>query len=116
MSSDPVQMLIDAGAFPDNTFAPNSRYHGTAIGRLKRGPDDPGVAYVLRRFIPQSRDIGIAGEHIVHAGERPDMLAAQTLGDPELYWRIADANVVTDPFELTDTPGDRVVIPRPPGL
>ena len=38
------------------------------------------------------------------------------LGDPELYWRIADANVVTDPFELTDTPGDRVQIPRPSGL
>jgi hypothetical protein len=116
MSSDPVQMLIDAGAFPDNTFAPNSRYHDAAIGLLKRGPDDPGVPYVLRRFIPQSRDIGIAGEHIVHAGERPDMLAAQTLGDPELYWRIADANVVTDPFDLTDRPGDRVVVPRPSGL
>lgn len=116
MSSDPVQMLIEAGAFPDNTFAPNSRYHTVAIGRLKRSADDPGVPYVLRRFIPQSRDIGIAGEHIIHAGERPDLLAAQLLGDPELYWRIADANVVADPFKLTDTPGERVVIPRPPGL
>ncbi|WP_247457221.1 hypothetical protein [Bradyrhizobium sp. 2] len=53
MSSDPVQMLIDAGAFPDNSFPPNSRYHGAAIGRLKRSADDPGVAYVLRRFIPR---------------------------------------------------------------
>ena len=116
MSSDPVQMLIDAGAFPDNSFPPNSRYHGAAIGRLKRSADDPGVAYVLRRFIPQARDIGIAGEHIVNAGARPDTLASATLGDPELYWRIADANVVTDPLELTDTPGERVQIPRPNGL
>jgi hypothetical protein len=116
MSSDPVQMLIEAGAFPDTTFAPNSRYHGVAIGRLKRDADDPGTPYVLRRFIPQARDIGVAGEHIVNAGERPDLLAAQQLSDSELQWRIADANVVADPFELTDTPGGRVVIPRPPGL
>ena len=121
MTTDPVQLLIDAGAIPASPFGPNSRYAGVALGRYvsparAAQPGDPGVVYVLRRFIPQSRDIGIAGEHIVHAGERPDMLAAQMLGDPELYWRIADANVVTDPFELTDTPGDRVVIPRPPGL
>ncbi len=116
MSSDLVQMLIEAGAFPDDTFAPNSRYHGVAIARLRRRPDDPGVPYVLRRFIPQQRDIGIAGAFLVRSGERPDTLAAKLLGDPELQWRIADANVVTDPFELTDTPGVRLRAPRPRGL
>jgi hypothetical protein len=38
------------------------------------------------------------------------------LGDAELYWRIADANAVTDPFELTEMLGARVIIPLPSGL
>jgi hypothetical protein len=109
MTTDPVQLLIEAGAIPANPFAPNSRYYGVALGRY----GDPGVAYVLRRFIPQKGDIPIAGEHIVHGAERPDLLAAGTLGDPELYWRIADANAVTDPNDLTATLGARVVIPQP---
>jgi hypothetical protein len=33
-----------------------------------------------------------------------------------LYWRIADANAVVDPNELTDTLGRRVDIPLPPGM
>jgi len=116
MTTDPVQALIDAGAIPTSPFAPDSRYFGVALGLYRRFAGDPGVAYVLRRFIPQQRDIGVALEHIVRSGERPDLLAAQTFGDAELYWRIADANGATDPFELTDTLGARVAIPPPPGF
>jgi hypothetical protein len=116
MASDPVQLLIQAGAIPASPFAANSRYFSVAIVRYVRGADDPGTPYVLRRFIPQMRDIAVVAEHIVSSGERPDLLGAQTLGDPELYWRIADANAVIDPFELTDTLSARVAIPRPPGL
>jgi hypothetical protein len=116
MTTDPIQLLIEAGAIPANPFAANSRYRGVALARYVRSPGDPGVLYVLRRFIPQRRDIAIAAEHIVQAGERPDLLAARTFGDAELYWRIADANAVNDPFALTDTLGARIVIPQPPGL
>ena len=116
MTTDPVQLLIEAGAIPANPFGPNSRYYTVPFGRYVRDANDPGVAYVLRRFIPQQRDIAIAAEHIVQSGERYDLLAAQQLGDPELYWRIADGNAVIDPFELVDTPGARIAIPRPPGL
>jgi hypothetical protein len=116
MTTDPVQLLIDAGAISASPFAPNSRYHGVAIGRYIRGAGDQGVPYLLRRFIAQKHDIAIAAEHIVQSGERPDLLGAQHLDDAELYWRIADANAVTDPLELTDTLGARVVIPQPPGL
>lgn len=115
MTTDPVQALIDAGAIPTSPFAPTSRYHGVALGRFERHPGDPGAAYVLRRFIPQRRGIAIAFEHIVQSGERPDLQAAQAFGESELYWRIADANAVTDPFELTETRGVRVLIPVPPG-
>jgi hypothetical protein len=115
ISSDPVQLLIDAGAIPKTPFAPDSRYSGVAIGRYVRGPNDPGVVYLLRRFIPQMRDIPIFGEHLVKSGERPDGLAAQAYADAELYWRIADGNAVIDPFALTDTMGGRIKIPFPPG-
>jgi hypothetical protein len=113
--TDPMQALIEAGAIPTSPFGPTSRYYGIALGWHVRDPDDPGVRYVLRRFIPQRRDIAIVAYHIVHAGDRPDNLAAQVLGDPELYWRIADANAVNDPLELTDTLGARVSIPKPTG-
>ena len=116
MITDPVQLLIDAGAIPASPFAQNSRYYGLPLGRYVLRVGDPGVPYVLRRFIPQQRDITIAFEHIVQSGERPDQLSATLLGDPELYWRICDANAVTDPFELTDTPGRHVGIPLPPGF
>src|SRR5215207_7990348 len=113
--TDPVQLLIEAGAIPANPFGPNSRYYTVAIGRYVPTPGDPGVRYVLRRFIPQRRDIAVAGTHIVQAGERPELLAAGVLGDAELYWRLADANAVTDPFQLTDTLGGRILIPAPLG-
>jgi len=116
MTTDPVQLLIDAGAISTDPFGPNSRYRGVAQGLFVRDASDPGVRYVLRRFIPQRRAIVAAAEHIVRGGERPDTLAAQTLGDVELYWRLGDANAVIDPNELTDTPGARVTIPQPPGL
>ena len=117
MTTDPVQLLIEAGAIPANPFAPNSRYYTVPLGRHVRSIGDHGVAYVLRRFIAQRRDIAASAEHIVHSGERPDLLAAQLLGDPELYWRIADANAVIDPFELVEALGARIRVPGlAPGL
>ena len=111
MATDPVQALIDAGALPASAFAESSRYHGVPVARLRSGPDDPGTAYLLRRFPTPAIPEAAALVHVVHAGERPDLLGFRAYGDAELWWRIADANAVTDPFELTDTLGRRVRIP-----
>lgn len=113
--TDPVQLWIDAGAIPVTPFGPSSRYANVAIGRYQLSASDPAVAYVLRRFIPQLRDIPIGSLHIVRAGDRADLLAAHYLGDPELLWRIVDANSAADVLVLTATPGDRIAIPLPPG-
>jgi hypothetical protein len=112
---DPIQMLIAAGAIPATPFGPSSRYANVTIARYQASSADPGVAYVLRRFVPQVRDIPIARTHIVRAGDRVDLLAAHYLGDVELLWRVADANLVGDWLELTADPGHRIVIPLPPG-
>lgn len=114
--TDPVQLLIDAGAIPSTPFAPQSRYNGVALALLQRGPDQPAVAYVLRRFIPSPAALTVVARHAVSALDRPDLLGAKYLGDPLLYWRIADANAVVDPNELTDTPGRRVDIALPAGM
>jgi nucleoid-associated protein YgaU len=114
--TDPVQLLIEAGAIPSAPFVPQSRYHGVPLALLHRRPGDAGVPYVRRRFIPAPQTIAAAGRHVVSAQDRPDLLAARYLGDALLYWRIADANAVVDPHELTGTLGLRITIPRPPGM
>jgi nucleoid-associated protein YgaU len=114
MSTDPVQLLIDAGAIPASPFSESSRYRGVALATTTRADGTP-LAYVKRRLIPRRREIAIAVQHIVRGGERPDGLAHQHYGNALLYWRIADGNAVIDPFELTDTPGTRVAVPVPSG-
>jgi hypothetical protein len=44
---------------------------------------------------------------------RPDLLAYRTLGDPEQFWRLCDANAVLRPVDLTADPGRPVRIPGP---
>jgi hypothetical protein len=112
---DPVQQLIDAGAIPVTPFGPASRYAKVAIARYQPSPSAPGIAYVLRRFVPRLRDIPISRTHTVHDGDRVDVLAAHYLGDPELHWRVTDANRAGDMLLVTATPGDRIAIPLPPG-
>lgn len=111
MTTDPVQLLIDAGAIPTSPFEPTSRYHGVPLAVLPQPEGAPPLPYVRRRFIPQRRDLPLAGHVGVASSDRPELLAHRTLGDALLYWRVADVNVVVDPFELTDTPGSRVAVP-----
>ena len=49
-------------------------------------------------------------------GDRLDSLAARYLGDPELYWLLADANGVLRPDELLEEAGRRIAITLPEGV
>jgi hypothetical protein len=117
-TTDPVQMLIDAGAISSTPFDEHSRYRKVALALMpapSSGPTSgaprPPVPYLRRRFIAQRSDIALAAFVTVGASERPDLLATRTLGEPLAYWRVADANGVFDPNTLTDTPGARVAVP-----
>lgn len=114
--SDPVQQLIDAGAIPDTPFVPQSRYNGVPLAVLPQSGDASPIVYVRRRFIPNPATLTVVARHLVASHDRPDLLGAQYLGDALLYWRIADANAVVDPNELTDTVGRRIEITLPPGV
>lgn len=109
--NDPIQMLIDAGAIPSSPFDDSSRYSGVPLAVYQARPGDPQRVYVRRRFIADPSRVAVAARHVVAGMERPDLLGAKYLGDALLYWRIADANAVLDPHELTDTPGRRLRIP-----
>lgn len=93
-------------------FSITSRYQGipTVTHTL---PDGRRVAYVRRRFLPHPEDLTQIGEHLVLPGERLDQIAGKEFGDAEQAWRIADANRVMDPDELTCKPGRRLRITLP---
>lgn len=85
-------------------FDSNSRYYNletktlTAAGGRK-------IAYVSRRFLPQGRAMPLLAEASVEAGDRLDLLANRTLGDPEQFWQIADANDAMNPTDLVAASG-----------
>jgi len=92
-----------------------SRYHGIPTA-VRTGPDGRQVTYLRRRLLPRPDSLTAIAEHVVAAGDRPDLLAFRYLGDAEQWWRIADANPVLHPDELTATPGRRVRITLPAGV
>jgi hypothetical protein len=92
-------------------FAPNSRYAALETTSLTT-PDGREIAYVRRRFLPRGKDLPKLAEATVEAYDRIDLLAARTLGDPESFWRICDANDAIAPAELIEA-GRRLTIPMP---
>ena len=96
-------------------FPPGSRYHDVEVATLE-GADGRRVAYLRRRFVPPPESFALLREHVVRSGERLDQVAAAEIGDPEQFWRLADANGAMAPEELTDAPGRRLRITLPAGV
>jgi hypothetical protein len=93
-------------------FEPTSRY--AAIETTTRElPDGQTVAYVRRRFLPRGAAMPLLAEVTVNQGDRLDLITANTLGDPEQFWRICDANDAMHPAELTAVPGRRLRVAVP---
>lgn len=73
------------------------------------------VSYIPRRFLPKGDTLPLLSEVRVQGGDRLDLIAARTLGNPTMFWRICDANDAMHPLELTVEVGKvlRVPIPQP---
>ena len=71
------------------------------------------IAYKRRRFLPGGEDMPLLTEVVVTQGDRLDLITARSLGDPEQFWRVCDANDAMSPFELTDEVGRRLRVPVP---
>ena len=95
-------------------FPINSRYYGAETAEAE-GPDGRKYVYLRRRFVPPPERFATLFEHAVAEGERLDQIAATYLDDPELFWRVCDANGAVDPHELTET-NRKVRITMPEGI
>jgi len=88
-------------------FDPDSRY-----SKLKpltvQGPNRTPVQIVPVRFISPAPPVI---SRRIRQGDRPDLLAYEFYKEPQLFWRIADANEVMRPGELVANPGDLIGVP-----
>lgn len=112
---DPLQALLQSGAINTTLFPPTSRYYGLATAALTTNGDRT-LVYLRRRFVPQPERFALLQEHTVTEGERLDNITAHYLGDPELFWRVCDANRAMHPAELTEPIGRTLRITLPEGI
>jgi hypothetical protein len=98
-------------------FEPSSRYVNCERAKFIT-ENGYSILYIKRRELPSLIDESIqhSGTIIVSAGDRLDNIAAQTIGDPEQFWRICDINKFMHPFDLTREPGTELQIPIPGSL
>ena len=93
-------------------FAENSRYEH--VGTAKHvDVNGKVITYARRRFLRRGSSMPLLVELGVSEGDRLDLLTSQTLGDPEQYWRICDANDTMNPMSLTKEVGRRIRVPIP---
>ncbi len=90
-------------------FFRGSRYENVPTAETA-APDGRLLRYVRMRFVPAVS--GLPG-YTVQQGDRPDLAAYRTLGDPEQFWALCDANTVRQPADLTAAPGVRLIVPGP---
>jgi hypothetical protein len=95
-------------------FALNSRYLGIDTATFTTATGQT-IAYLRRRFVPPQSVFAPIGQHTVAQGERLDNIAWKFLGDPELFWRLSDANGAMRPEELEQV-GRVLTITLPQGV
>ena len=113
----PLQSLINLGVIPPVTFPTDSRYYGSSTLQYTT-PNGQAVTFLARRFVPQrgAPNFSTVAQHTVKQGDRLDLLAANYLGDPLLFWLLCDANGAVRPDELVATPGRVLNITTPQGV
>ncbi len=113
--NDPIKTFLQNSGLQQPTFAANSRYVGLETAEWTRADGLP-VRYVKQRFIPMSENFSTLQEHRVEENDRLDNIAAHYFSDPELYWRLCDANGAMNPVDLTVKMGRRLRITLPEGI
>jgi hypothetical protein len=101
---NPMDPVLRPEVKPTNALPASSRYYGSETATIERA-DGVTIICLRRRFIPPASQLPASQEHRVVKGDRLDNLAALYLGEPLLFWRIADANNAMQAESLTARPG-----------
>ena len=110
-----LESLLQNSAAGPKSFPPNSRYNAVPV-LAHALADGQVLPYLSRRFIPPENLFSATGAHTGSEGDRRDNIAARSLGDPELYWRLCDANGALRPDELVEAIGRSLRIALPEGI
>lgn len=102
--------LLQPGSTFQTLFPPTSRYFGIAAATLVTENGETEI-YLKRRFLPPLESFLSLQQYTVAQNERLDHLAFRYLGDPEQFWRIADANTAMNASDLTEPAGRTIEIP-----
>lgn len=111
---NPIQAMFEAGVVEQTDFPPESRYHGVKRTSVT-GADGVPVPYLKRRFSPPPEDFALRHMRPTKQGERLDQIAADEVGNAEMFWMLLDANGALWAEEL-ETPGAEVRITLPQGV
>jgi len=90
----------------------NSRYYNLETATYVTD-DGKSIAYKRRRFLPRGADLPLLSETRVEQSDRLDLIVSRTIGDPEQFWRVCDANDAMEPDVLTAEPGKWLKVPLP---
>ena len=93
-------------------FDETSRYQSVETVTYQAA-DGQLIPYKQRRFLPQGEKLSLLVEVTTSEGDRLDLIAARTIGDPQQFWRICDANNTMNPFVLTSAIGQWLRVPLP---
>ncbi len=110
-----LQALVQSGVGTGAPTNPSSRYYGMGVEQIALS-NGLVVSYLSRRIIPPSSIYRQTQNYSVTAADRLDNLAARYLGDPILFWMIADANGALDASTVTAEPGSTILIPLVSGI
>lgn len=113
----PLQAMIAMGAVPSVSFPADSRYYGSKTLQYV-APDGTMISYLARRFVPQpgAPNFATVATHSVRQGDRLDLIAANYVGTPLMYWLLCDANGAIRPDELVEESGRILNITMPQGV
>jgi len=112
---DPIQGFLQSNGLTSPAFSPSSRYYGLPTAQFTF-EDGRTVVFVTRRFLPPVENFAVIQLTVVAADDRLDNIAARHIGDPELSWRICDANGAMQPEALVATIGATLDITLPEGV
>jgi hypothetical protein len=91
----------------------NASRYAVLEDAVYESPDGRQIKYKQRRFLPQGESIPAQYLVGVAIGDRLDSITARTLGDPEQFWQVCDANDCMNPFDLTAELGRTLRVPIP---